>query len=142
MSTDRVSAIAALREFLSAMRDWELRYYRLYRAALSDEGEAKRLGVEMCNAKREIIAQWCSPDVLARASFSPSVGDPPVFDPDRDGLIVQEASENKVVVEHTQRVGLESVHRFCMVAEHGCWVIDSVQILEDDPPPNWVPMIL
>jgi hypothetical protein len=142
MSNNQSSAVAALRDFLTAMRDWEFHYYGRYRAALSDEGGAKHLGAEMCNAKREVIAQWCSLSVLANASSSPSVGDPPAFDPDRDDLTVQEASENKVVILHTQRAGLESVHRFGLVAEHGRWVVAYVQILEDDSPPVWAPMIL
>jgi hypothetical protein len=131
MSNNQSSAVAALRDFLTAMRDWEFHYYGRYRAALSDEGGAKHLGAEMCSLS-----------VLANASSSPSVGDPPAFDPDRDDLTVQEASENKVVILHTQRAGLESVHRFGLVAEHGRWVVAYVQILEDDSPPVWAPMIL
>lgn len=96
----------------------------------------------MCNARRAIIAKWCSSGVLAYVSTSPSVGDPPAFDQDRDGLTILEVSENKIVVEHAQRAGLESMHRFSMVAEHGHWIVDQVQILEEDSPKNWVPMIL
>lgn len=141
MSNDQTAAVAALRDFLSAMRDWESNFYGRYRSSLSDAGAAKLIGVEMCNAKRAIIARWCSPEVLARASASPSVGDPPRFDPDRDVLNIQDASDSEVVVEHIQRARLESQHRFRMRLKGGRWVVEEVEILEDDLP-NWSPMIL
>lgn len=142
MNNSQTSALSTLHGFMVAMRDWEIFYYKAYRAALSDGEEAKRLSLAMCDAKRKIIGLWCSSDVLKRASFSPSVGDPPIFDPERDELTVQQATDNKVVIEHTQKAGLEAVHRFYLIAHQERWIVDDVQVLEDDSMPTWAPMIL
>jgi hypothetical protein len=141
MSNIDQDATLAFLEFATGMRSLEQAYYARFREVAGEPEEFERAKSEFTSDKKALLSKWCSPRVVAKASFAAQVSDPPRFCPPDDQLTVLESDEKHVLIEYQQVHGLKSKMRFQLVSESGQRMIDKAELF-DRVAEKWRPLII
>ena len=127
---DSLQALKILNEFMVDMNSWEVEFFNARKENLAGGGDDPAIKIRFSGNLEEVLQKFALKD---KNNFGRLIdlgcANPPTYDPQSDVIEVISVSENEIVFQIQQTVGVEVTSRIFMVFKAGEWKIKKKESL-------------